>query len=155
VGRLIGVEQLPWVVLALQPVTGPVEDHFLISRVQRVNVRNGKTGSPLEFHPDYEANRKLWQAGAMPAGRWDTLEGTRLCGDFVFVAIGDKIYRYAYADPELQHPLLVSPTGLLVMALNAATIIVERNDGRKWLLSIAPKQITRQPFGPRRQSKFR
>jgi hypothetical protein len=102
-----------------------------------------------EFRPDYDTNLKLWRAGAMPAGRWETLEETRLCGDCVFVAIGDKVYRYAFADPKRQHPLLVSPSGSLVLDLNSALIAVDRSD-RRWALSIGPDKITRQSLGPGR-----
>jgi hypothetical protein len=139
-GRFLGVERLPWVVIARQ-YNEPVEDHFLTADVVSVNVDTGLERTEFSFEPDYDANLALWRANALTSpGDFEVNAGVRYCDGFLFVPVGSKVYRYAYRDPGYQHPLVMSATGKLLDAPTASSIIVQRSDG-DWLLTAQPHRI--------------
>jgi outer membrane protein assembly factor BamB len=105
----------------------PIEDHFLTSDIAVADLRTGALRARYHFEPDYDENYRLWEHGWFPPGSSSQAGAADALS--IYVAVNTKLYRYRYADPDAQRPLLISESGALLGGPYRGAIYVARRDG--------------------------
>ncbi len=129
----IAAVDLPYAFITLDPIE-ETEDHYFTVNVGRVDVRTGNVDRQFHFEPDYDVNSASFYKTGMVEGGSDTSQAPlRFDGDLFYATVAHNVYRYLFAEPALQHPLLVARDARLLGGPYHGAIFVRRRDG-VWLL---------------------
>jgi hypothetical protein len=120
---------LPYAFITLAPFE-EVEDHFFTVDVGRVDVRSGKVDQQFHFEPDYDVTSESYSKTGTIDGVSDTSQAAlRFDGTNLYATVGHNVYRYVYAEPSAQHPLLVARDAQLLGGPFRGAIFVHRRGG--------------------------
>lgn len=104
---------------------------FITENVWRADLLTGIVRSRYRFTPDL-ADNDAHESDLIPPG---TIAPGAISVDrgSLFMAVGPRIYRYRFSEPDDQHPLLVSDHGAFIGRAQDGVVFVSRADGF-WML---------------------
>jgi outer membrane protein assembly factor BamB len=143
--------RIPYAVIAGDWTMEEVQDRFLTIDVERVDLRDGRILGQYHYEPDYDANVALYKTNAF-AGQGEYTDfppRLRADGDWLYVALANKLYRYRLAAAERQRPLLVAAKATFLGGPSRGVVFVNRADG-VWALTPADRAIHARRVAPSR-----
>jgi hypothetical protein len=112
-------------------ITDDIELRFITENVWRADPLTGIVHSRYRFAPDVADNyahaSDLIPPGTIAPGPISVDRGS------LYMAVGPRIYRYHFSQPDDQHPLLVSDHGAFIGRAQDGVVFVSRADGL-WML---------------------
>ncbi len=107
-----------------------VQDHALTFDVGRVDARTGNTVAQFHFEPDYDINAAPYlKTGSLGAVSDTDTSPLRVDGTELYADVMRNVYRYRFAEPSTQHPLLVARDAELLGGPYHGAVFVRRHDG--------------------------
>lgn len=119
-------------------VTEEVEDRFLTSDLETVDLGSGKIVVRHHYEPDYDDNRALWDRGLAPSVGYQS--GPRSDAEYAYVSVRPKLYRYRLTGDDSQRPLLVASDVVFLGGPYKGALYAQRADG-VWSFRIEKTQV--------------
>jgi hypothetical protein len=137
----------PYAFVTLSPMEES-EDHFFTLDIGRADLRSGTIDPQFHFEPDYDVNSAYYARTGMIDGLADTAQApVRFDGARFYATVGHNVYRYEFAEPRTQHPLLVARDAQLLGGPYRGAIFVARHGG-VWSLHPQARAIIARLVAP-------